>query len=185
MMKKAIRSAVRSKIGPILGFLCCLSILLAAAEDRATQTVTMTVAEICSVSVNGNPGPLTVTSSEDGSHISEPTDSSTSIGFTSTVGRGRSRSISVLWQSGSRPPSGCELRLRAADPSGKGQGQSRGWIAVSDFPQDLISGIGSCATGGSSPGLGLEFKLAVTNPTVLQSGERTTATVILTLTDEG
>ena len=185
MLKERTLYAVRPKVGHILGFLCCLSILLSAAEDKAFQTVTMAVAEICSVNVTGSPGPLIVTLSENGSPLIEPTDSSTSIGFTSTVGQGRSRSISVLWQSGSQTPSGCELRLRAADPLGKGQGQSRGWVTLSDSPQDLISGIGSCATGGSASGLSLEFKLAVTNPSILQSGERTTALIILTLTDEG
>jgi hypothetical protein len=187
MKRKRDRSAVRPRISPILGFLCCLAILLPAAEDKniAYQTVTMAVAEICTVAVSGNPGPLTVTLSEDGSHLIEPTDISTSIGFTSTVRQGQSRSISVLWQSGSRAPSGCELHLRAADPVGKGQGQSRGWIALSDLPRELISGIQSCATGGSPSGPALEFKLAVITPTALQPGEKTTARIILTLTDEG
>jgi hypothetical protein len=184
MRRKNSRFVLRLAARQILGLLCCLS-LLPGAEKTVVQTVTMAVSEICALSVTGNPGMLTVTRTADGSSILEPTDTSTALGFTSTVGRGGSRSISVRWENDSRAPSGCKLLLRAVEPPGRGQGQSRGWIMLSESPQMLITDIKSCSTGGTSRGVALEFKLAVVSEDSLRADERTTARLLLTLTDEG
>lgn len=169
----------------LAGALLLFVTTLASAQDTALQTVTMRVMEICVLDVTGNPAALIIfPPSNGGDNPVEPTDQSTYAQYTSVVESGKTRSITANWASGDSAPSGCELRLQAL-PAGGNQGTSAGEIVVSSTPQNIITGIKSCATGrGASSGARLIYTLKITDVESLVAGEEKTATITLTLTDD-
>lgn len=169
----------------LLGALLLCVASLAFAQDTAFQTVTMRVMEICVLDVTGNPGSLDITApTNGGDNPVEPSDESTYAQYTSVVAPGKTRNITANWESGDSAPSGCELRLQA-QPAGGNQGTSAGEITISTTPQNIITGIKSCATGrGASSGAKLIYTLKVTDVEALVAGEVKTATITLTLTDD-
>ena len=57
-------------------------------------------------------------------------------------------------------------------------------IALDDKPKDVLSGIGSCATGnGLCDGARLEYGVVVLDPTRVVPGEKKTVTVTFTFAD--
>jgi hypothetical protein len=67
-------------------------------------------------------------------------------------------------------------------PSGKGT--SAGQITVSTTAQNLVTGIGGCATGTTSTsGAQLTYTLTIGTMTSLVANESKIATITLTLTD--
>jgi hypothetical protein len=155
------------------------------AQDTATQTVTMRVSEICVIDVTGNPSVLVIVPPSDGGDTpANPSDSSTYAQYTSVVASGKTRSITAQWAAGDAAPSGCELQLQA-QPAGGNQGTSAGTITLSSTPQNIVTGIGSCATGrGSTQGARLTYTLVINDVESLVAGEEKTVTVTLTLTDD-
>jgi hypothetical protein len=74
------------------------------------------------------------------------------------------------------------LRLQATP--GSGQGSSAGQIVVSTTAQNIVTGIGGCATGtGATSGAQLAFTLFINAMTSLVAGQSTSATLTLTMTD--
>ena len=134
--------------------------------------------------VSGNPRPLIIGPGAAAGAFAEAADISTELHYTSTVGRESRRMILAHWESGDGAPAGCALRL-VAKPAGRGpEGSSAGEIVLSEGPQVIISGIGSCATG-PQPGAGakLFYRLSVINPALLAPGETKSVTVFFTLMD--
>jgi len=162
-----------------------ITVSLLWGQDTASQTVTMRVSEICVIDVTGNPSTLIIVPPADGGAMpANPSDSSTYAQYTSVVAQEKTRSITAHWAAGDSAPSGCELRL-VATPAGGNQGSSAGEIILSTTPQNIVTGIRSCATGrGPSNGARLTYTLVITDFESLVAGEEKTVTVTLTLTDD-
>jgi hypothetical protein len=145
----------------------------------------MRVSEICVIDVTGNPSVLVIVPPSDGGDTpANPSDSSTYAQYTSVVASGKTRSITAQWAAGDAAPSGCVLQLQA-QPAGGNQGTSAGTITLSSTPQNIVTGIGSCATGrGSTQGARLTYTLVINDVESLVAGEEKTVTVTLTLTDD-
>ena len=92
------------------------------------------------------------------------------------------RRITAAWAAGNAAPSGCTLTLLATPASG--MGSSAGTITVSSTAQNIVTGIGGCATGtGGTSGAQMAYTLAVTAMTSLVASQSTAATITLTMTD--
>ena len=162
-----------------------ITVSLLWAQDTATQTVTMQVREICVIDVTGNPSPLIIVPPSNGGDMpANPSDNTTYAQYTSVVAQGKTRSITAHWGANDSAPSGCELKLEAT-PAGGNQGSSAGEITLSTTPQNIVTGIRSCATGSdSSNGAQLTYTLVIKDVESLVAGEEKTVTVTLTLTDD-
>jgi len=113
---------------------------------------------------------------------SNPVGSSSYAQYSSTVASGVTRRITAAWATGNTAPTGCSLLLQASVPSG--YGTSAGQITVSTTAQNLVTGIGGCATGtGSTSGAQLVYTLSIGAMTSLVANESKSATITLTLTD--
>jgi len=158
---------------------------LVFAVSTATQTVTMQVNAICVLAVTGNPSTLTVSAPATGGQTpSNPSSNTTYAQYTSTVASATTRKITAKWEAGDAAPAGCSLKLTATPSGGTNQGTTAGQITMSSTAQDVVTTIGSCATGtGGSNGAQLTYTLSVDTVTSLVASESKSATVTLTLTD--
>ncbi len=155
--------------------------------QTGTQNIGFTMGEICLVGVTGNPGSLTVSApAVGGSDPVSPTDSSTYAQYTSTVSSGLTRVLTAELDplSDSAPP-GCSLKLTATPSGGANEGTSSGQITLTTNPQNIITGIGGCATGtGATDGAQLTYVLSVDSITSLVADPASSvASIILTLED--
>jgi hypothetical protein len=170
----------------LLGAACGLGLTgLMFASATANQTVTMQVNAICVLAATGNPSTLTVTApAAGGADPVAASDNATYAQYTSTVPSSQTRKLTAAWGAADAAPAGCSLKLTATPPGGGNRGSSAGQITLTSTAQDVVSGIGSCATGvGGTDGAQLAYSLAVTSVTSLVAGESKSATVTLTLTD--
>ena len=167
----------------VIGALGIAGFMFAAATS--TQTVTMQVNAICVLAVTGNPSTLTVSAPTTGGQTpSNPSSNTTYAQYTSTVGASQTRKITAKWEAGDAAPAGCSLKLTATPSGGTNQGATAGQITMSSTAQDVVTTIGSCATGTSgSNGAQLTYTLSVDTVTSLVASESKSATVTLTLTD--
>jgi hypothetical protein len=158
---------------------------LAAAADTATQTFDLTVSEICLIDVTGNPASLTIVAPTTGGETpANPADSSTYAQYTSTVASGLTRKITANWGGTDSAPAGTSLKLLATPSGGTNEGSSAGQITVSSTAADVVTAIGSCATGtGATDGARLKYTLSVDTMTSLVANETENVTMTLTLTD--
>lgn len=168
----------------------CGAVALAGAaltfglESQVRQSIVLEISACGALGVSGNPRPLVIGPGPAAGAPADAADDSTELRYTSAVGRGSRRVIMAQWESGDAAPAGCSLRLTAR-PAGTGaEGSSVGEIRLSEGPQVLIAGIGSCATG-IQPGGGakLFYRLSVENPALLSSSESKAVSVVFTLMD--
>jgi hypothetical protein len=155
------------------------------AAATATQTVTMQVAAVCALSTTGNPAALVVADPALGGDTpANPTSNTTYAQYTSTVAAGTTRRLQANWGGTDAAPAGCSLRLTATPAALPNQGASAGQITISSTPTNIVTGIGSCATGtGPANGAQLSYVLSVDNIAALVAGDDHTVTITLTLTD--
>ncbi len=160
--------------------------LAMAATDDATQNLTLAVSEICVLDVTGNPGVITVVAPGTGGQTpANPSDNSTYAQYTSTVASGLTRNMTAQWGGADAAPAGTSLDLTAA-PAGGTQGVTAGLITVSSSAQNIITGIGSCATGTSdTDGAQLTYTLMIDDVTALVAGDSQSVTITLTLAEDG
>jgi len=153
--------------------------------STTTQTVTMQVNAICVLAVTGNPSTLTVSAPATGGQTpANPSSSTTYAQYTSTVASATTRKLTSKWETGDAAPAGCSLKLTATPSGGTNEGSTAGQITISSTAQDIVTAIGSCATGtGASNGALLGYVLSVDTVTSLVASESKSATVSLTLTD--
>ncbi len=158
---------------------------LTFAQSTATQTVTMQISAISVLGVSGNPAPLAVTAPALGGDTpSNPTDDTTYARYTSTVAAGVTRRLQANWGVADGAPSGCSLRLTATPSGLPNQGSSAGPITMTSTATNIVTGIGSCATGtGPTSGAQLAYVLSIDTMTALVAGDSRTVTITLTLTD--
>ena len=170
----------------LVGVVSCLVIAgFALAVSTANQTVTMQVNAICVLGVTGNPSTLTVSAPATGGQTpSNPSSNTTYAQYTSTVASATTRKLTAAWGGSDAAPAGCSLKLAATPSGGTNQGTTAGEITMSGTAQDVVTTIGSCATGtGPTSGAQLTYTLSVDTVTSLVASESKSATVTLTLTD--
>lgn len=116
--------------------------------------------------------------------INNTSNNSAWLNFTSALGVGSSRNVSVQIASGIG--SGYEIVLQPQAYSGIGAGQLGNRVPtvnLSNIPQKIIDNIGGAFTGnGLSNGYNLRYSLAITNYGALKK-ENTTFMITYTLTD--
>jgi len=161
----------------------CLLLLLAGEIRSATTAVSATVASFCLMAVTSSAVTLTVSNpATPGGVPANPTNSGAYAQYSSTVASGVTRRVTAAWATGNSAPTGCSLLLLATVPSGKGT--SAGQITISTTAQNLVTGIGGCATGTTgTSGAQLTYTLSIGTMTSLVANESKTATITLTLTD--
>lgn len=161
-----------------------LAVLLVAAAGQAQvtddQTVTLTVSEIAEIAVSGNISMTISGTGTAGTQPTDPTDSSSTLQYTSTVDGTNVRAITAEISAGS-VPSGTSLDLDASS-FGANEGSSAGPITLSGTAANLITGIGSVATGATGPTL--DYTWSIDDMTALVIGTDP-VTVTFTLLDDG
>ena len=168
----------------LIGALCAF---ILAGQIRSATTantaVSVSIASFCLVAVTSSSVNLTIANpATPGAVPFNATSTSTYAQYSSTVASGVTRRITAAWATGNSAPTGCELQLTATP--GSGQGTSAGQILVSTTAQNLVTGIGGCATGiGATNGAQLAYTLNINTMTSLVANESKSATIIFTLTD--
>jgi hypothetical protein len=155
-----------------------------AASDTASHDVTLQVQEVALLALNDA---TTLTLTIDGSGISagdslnsiSDSDSTRSLAYTSLVQSGLTRSISAAV--GTSVPGGTQLLLEATSVA-SGCGTAQGQITLGTTATDVVTGIGSCNTGGSPTALTYTFDVVDSS---LLSVANSTITVTYTLTEDG
>jgi len=175
-----IRSHKAVLIGVLSAFILTGQVRSATTANTA---VSVSIASFCLVAVTSSSISLTITNpATPGGVPSNANSSSTYAQYSSTVASGVTRRVTAVWATGNSAPTGCELRLTATP--GTGQGTSAGQILVSTTAQNIVTGIGGCATGtGATSGAQLGYALNILTMTSLVANESKSATITLTLTD--
>lgn len=158
---------------------------VAVAADTATQTVQMNVNDICVIDVTGNPGALTIAAPTTGGQTPpDDSDNTTYAQYTSVVSGATARTVTAAWGGSDAAPAGCSLALEVTVLTAGCGSRAVGGITVSSTPQNIITAIGSCATGtAGTDGGQLTYTLGVDDVTLLDASDDQSVTVTLTLTD--
>jgi len=157
---------------------------LFAANDSASHDVTMQVNEIVLIDLN-NTSTITLTTNAPANGGENPTgdsDSSKLLQYTSLVAVGTTRNISAQWGAADQAPAGTSLGLEATNVPGA-CGTATAQITLGSIAQNIITGIGSCATGVGANGSELTYTFNIDNVSNLVVGESQTVTITFTLTD--
>ena len=153
------------------------------AQTTANHTLTLSVASIARIGVTAG---VTLTVDDPGTAGDDPTSDSDNTGrlrYTSTVPSGQSRRITAEWGATDAAPAGTQLTLTATPGGGK-LGSSAGEKVISSSAEDIITGVGSCATGsGAGNGAVLDYTLEVTDVGSLIAGDSEDVIVTFTITD--
>ena len=158
---------------------------LAYAAATATQTVTMQIASISVLAMTGNPATLAVSApAQGGATPANPSSNTTYAQYTSTVATGVTRRLQANWGTTDAAPAGCTLLLTATPAALLNQGSTAGQITMSSTAANIVTAIGSCATGtGATNGAQMAYVLSINTLTSLVAGDNHTVTVTITLTD--
>jgi hypothetical protein len=158
---------------------------LAYAAATATQTVTMQIASISVLAMTGNPATLAVSApAQGGATPANPSSNATYAQYTSTVATGVTRRLQANWGTTDAAPAGCSLLLTATPAALPNQGSTAGQITMSSTATNIVTGIGSCATGtGATNGAQMAYVLSINTMTSLVAGDNHTVTITITLTD--
>jgi hypothetical protein len=158
---------------------------LAYAAATATQTVTMQIASISVLAMTGNPATLAVSApAQGGATPANPSSNTTYAQYTSTVATGVTRRLQANWGTTDAAPAGCTLLLTATPAALPNQGSTAGQITMSSTAANIVTAIGSCATGtGATNGAQMAYVLSINTMTSLVAGDNHTVTVTITLTD--
>lgn len=158
---------------------------LTFAQSTATQTVTMQISAISVLGVTGSPAALTVTAPAlYGALPDNPTSNTTYARYTSTVSTGVTRRLQANWGGADVAPAGCALLLTATPAALPNEGATAGPITMTSTATNIVTGIGSCATGTTATsGAQLTYLLSVNTMTALVAGDNHVVTITLTLTD--
>lgn len=171
----------------ILGVALLLAAAGAFAQATDAHTVTITVTDLGVIGLNStaNISFATIAPVLPGDPIgpvvgAETQDTSKSLYYTTANLVGKTRHITV--GTDVNPPSGTSLSVAAAVAAGAGT--TAGTVAVSTATVDLVTAIGSVATGrAAGNGSSLTYKFWVSNPaTLVAAVAPTVVTVTYTLT---
>ena len=187
---KKIRKAILAFLLPAL--LLFGPALTFANTDTASHGINLNVSEIAVLGLNDT-GSIslatagTVSAGADPSSAAAASDSTKYIKYTSVVNSGATRVITVALGPTDEVPAGTRLTVQAADAGTTNDGTPVG----SEIPltgamsaANLITGIGSCATGTSATdGANITYNYSITDVTALEDDADATVTVTLTLSD--
>ena len=171
--------------------LCLLSVICVsvfAASDSATHDVTMNVNEVVLIDIN-NTGTLTLNTTapaNGGEAVTGETDSTSKLlQYTSLVGAATTRNIQVSWSGAldGACPAGTHLEAEAITVPGSCGSAVAGGVTVSGVDQNIITTIGSCATGTGASGAQMEYRFEVDTVGSLVVGDTTSVRLVFTLTD--
>lgn len=105
------------------------------------------------------------------------------IGYTVVNAPGRTRSIMVHWAVSDAAPAGTSLRIFAVSIPAR-CGIATGEVAVSCYPQVLISAIPSCSTGTGDGGVELRYRFVMDSLSRGAVGAQKTVTITFTVSDD-
>ena len=154
------------------------------AADNAAHDVILNVVDVCLIDLNDT-GTITLSTSAPAQGGLDPvgsTDATKLLQYTSLVPSGQHRNITVQWGALDAAPAGTSLRVEATSvPANCGSAAPQ--VNISNSAANLITNIGSCATGIGVNGAALLYTFSVDDVTQLQVGDTSTVTVTFTLTD--
>lgn len=169
-------------------FFCIFCVSIYAASDTATHDVTMNINEVVLIDVN-NTGTLTLNTTapaNGGEDVTGETDSTSKLlQYTSLVAAATTRNISIAWSGAldGACPAGTHLEAEAITvPGGCGSAVASG-VIVSAVDQNIVTSIGSCATGTGASGAQMEYRFVVDTVSSLVVGDTTSVRLVFTLTD--
>jgi hypothetical protein len=154
------------------------------AADNAAHDVILNVNEVCLIDLNSTATITlnTIAPAAGGMDPTGDTDASKLLQYTSLVPSGQTRLITANWDALDAAPAGTSLRLVATSvPAGCGSAGAQ--ITLSNLAQNVITGIGSCATGVGANGAALLYTFSVDTVGSLVVGDTSTVTVTFTLSD--
>jgi hypothetical protein len=154
------------------------------AADTAAHDVILNVNEVCLIDLNSTATITlnTIAPATGGMDPTGDTDASKLLQYTSLVPSGLTRVITANWDATDAAPAGTSLRLQATSvPAGCGTAGAQ--ITLSNVAQNIITAIGSCATGVGANGAALLYTFSVDNVNNLVVGDTSTVTVTFTLSD--
>ena len=169
-------------MGIPLGF--CLITSTSALSHTATHDVTLQVNEIVLIDLNDATA-ITLTTNTPAAGGDTPlgdSDATKLLQYTSLVASGLTRSISVQWDVADAAPTGTSLKVEATSVPAS-CGTAAGLVTISSTAQDIITGIGSCATGTGASGAALTYTFSIDTVSSLVVGDNKTVTLTYTLTD--
>lgn len=153
-----------------------------AATASDNQAVTLNIDEVAEITAGADITMTIVGTGTPGTQPADPTDSSSHLQYTSIVDTGTRKVQAKL--AAATVPAGTSLLLTASG-LGAAEGTAAAQITLSITDQDLITGIGSVATGANaSDGPQLDYVWQIDDMTALDHGNDATVTVTFTLTAE-
>ena len=170
---------------------CLLSLMCAnifAASDTATHDIQMDVNEVVLIDIN-NTGTLTLSTTapaNGGEDVTGETDSTSKLlQYTSLVASGTTRNIQVSWSGAldGACPAGTHLEAEAITVPGSCGSAVASGVTVSAVDQNIITAIGSCATGTGASGAQMEYRYVVDTVSSLLVGDTNSVRLVFTLTD--
>jgi len=171
--------------GAVAVFVLCALLLPGPVRSATTASTAVSVAlsSFCLMAVTSSSITLTISNpATPGLSPSNAANNTTYAQYSSTVASGVTRRITAAWATGNSAPTGCALTLTATP--GSGQGSSAGTKTLSTTAQDIVTGVGGCATGtGATNGAQLAYSLNILTMTSLVANESKSASITLTMTD--
>ena len=165
-------------------FLLGITGMVFAASDSANHQVTLQINEVVLIDLNDT-GLITLSTSAPTNGGEDPvgsTDASKLLQYTSLVAGVTTRSITAAWGGGDAAPSGTSLKLQATSvPVNCGTAGAQ--ITLSGTGQNIITAIGSCATGTGANGAEMTYTFSIDDVTSISVGDSNTVTITFTLTD--
>ena len=156
-----------------------------AATDNDVQVVTLDIDEVAEITAGADITLTIVGTGTPGMQPVDPTSSATHLQYTSIVDAS-TRKVLVKLAAPDTVPAGTSLHVTASAPFASGAGASTGSVELTTSDQELITGIGSVATGDlEDDGPQLDYVWEIEDMTLLDFGNDDVATVTFTLTAEG
>jgi hypothetical protein len=182
-------SSIRSfRVLIAIGFIALGAAGAFAASDSASHDIVLDVQEIAVIGLNDASSITlstanTIEAGADPSTANDDTDASKLLRYTSVVQGGTTRVITVaLGATG--VPAGTQLAVEATNmPGAANVGSPTGEVVLSSTAANLITGIGSTATGTGANGVELTYRYRITDVSALTTDGDATVTVVYTLTD--
>jgi hypothetical protein len=170
----------------LVGIVCALGLAgLIFGAAVATQTVTMQIGAISVLGIAGGSVTLAVAApAQGGASPANPTSTATYAQYTSTVPSATTRRLQANWGVADAAPAGCSLQLTVTPAALPNQGTTAGQITMTSTATNIVTGIGSCATGiTATSGAQLAYVLSIDSLTSLVAADNHTVTITITLTD--
>jgi len=154
------------------------------ANHTASHTVRIVVADVAVLDVSGNVNLELEDTPQAGAAPLQVSDDSALLRYTTTSAPGTARRVTAALIDG-EVPGGTLLALETAPSGGADRGAGGIQVELDYTAQEIITGIGSCATGRSpNQGAQLNYTLKVLEPELLSAGSEETLTVLFTLCDD-